>query len=50
MTLIMKNNEAKYFGKINLNWSSSIQEMFKKKWKIEMGYEKRTCTIISLWP
>ena len=27
----MKNNEAKYFGKINLNWSSSIQEMFKKK-------------------
>ena len=33
----MKNNEAKYFGKINLNWSSSIQEMFKKKMEDRNG-------------
>ena len=37
----MKNKEAKRkFRQINLNWSSSIQEMFKEKWEIEMGYEK----------
>ena len=36
----MKNNEAKYFGKINLNWSSSIQEMFKKNGRQKWGMKK----------
>ena len=34
----MKNKEAKKnFRQINLNWSSSIQEMFKKKMEDRNG-------------